>query len=177
MWYAASSAMTSEQGRPRAEALIPWPNRIRDGRYIFDGASPAAALTEPATAERHSRAGALCAVGSGRHSKTDAVSNRVRIHPQPGWPGTLEVTITHRVGEAGLTVTVEANQRRQHRAAVRLRCPPVPDRRRSRPSMRSLLTVPAASYLEVDESGCFRSGFHPSRARRTTCVRAACLDR
>ena len=36
------------------------------------------------------------------------MTNRIRIHPQPGWPGTLEATITHQLGQDGLTVTVEA---------------------------------------------------------------------
>jgi aldose 1-epimerase len=29
--------------------LIPWPNRLRDGRYTFDGVDYQVALTEPAT--------------------------------------------------------------------------------------------------------------------------------
>ena len=57
------------------------------------------------------------------------MTNRVRIHPQPGWPGTLEAMITHRVGADGLTVTVEATNIGAE-AALRLRGTPIPDCRR-----------------------------------------------
>ena len=32
----------------RGQNLIPWPNRIRDGRYSFDGVTQQLALSEPA---------------------------------------------------------------------------------------------------------------------------------
>lgn len=31
----------------RGQLLMPWPNRIRDGRYTFSGSSHQLALTEP----------------------------------------------------------------------------------------------------------------------------------
>ena len=113
----------------RGQKLIPWPNRIRDGRYVFNGVTEQLALTEPARHNASHGLARLCAVGS-RRAADDSVVNRVRIHPQPGWPGTLEATITHRVGEEGLLVTVEATNHRKQRAAVRLRRTPVSDRRR-----------------------------------------------
>src|SRR4029453_3335072 len=91
----------------RGQNLVPWPNRIRDGRYLFNGVSQQLALSEP---PRHNATHGLA-----RHvpwvlidKQPDTVTNRVRIHQQPGWPGTLEAMIPHQVGENGLTVTVEA---------------------------------------------------------------------
>ena len=91
----------------RGQNLIPWPNRIRDGRYTFNGVTQQLALTEPA---RHNASHGLARYVPWVlvERQADTVVNRVRIHPQPGWPGTLEATITHRVGEEGLMVTVEA---------------------------------------------------------------------
>ena len=63
----------------RGQNLIPWPNRIRDGRYTFNGVTYQLALTEPA---RHNASHGLA-----RYvpwvlvdKKTDAVTNRAR-HP------------------------------------------------------------------------------------------------
>src|SRR4029450_5469632 len=91
----------------RGQNLIPWPNRIRDGRYTFNGVTQQLALTEPARPNA-SHGPARYAPWVLVEKQTDTVTNRVRIHPQPGWPGTLEAMITHRLGEDGLTVTVEA---------------------------------------------------------------------
>jgi aldose 1-epimerase len=133
----------------RGQNLIPWPNRIRDGRYTFNGATQQLALTEPA---RHNASHGLA-----RYvpwvlidKKADAVTNRVRVHPQPGWPGTLESTITHQLTQDGLTVTVEASN---------VGTADVPFGYGAHPYLtvgeatvdEVALTVPAASYLEVDD--------------------------
>jgi aldose 1-epimerase len=133
----------------RGQNLIPWPNRIRDGRYSFNGVSQQLALSEPA---RHNASHGLA-----RYvpwvlvdKKVDAVSNRVRIHPQPGWPGALEATITHQVGEAGLTVTVEATNVGSTELPFGYGAHPYLTVGESTVD-EVALTVPAASYLEVDD--------------------------
>ena len=133
----------------RGQNLVPWPNRIRDGRYTFNGVTHQLALTEPA---RHNASHGLA-----RYvpwvvvdKKTDAVTNRARIHPQPGWPGTLETRITHQVGSAGLTVTVEATN---------IGAGELPFGYGAHPYLtvgettvdEVAVTMPAASYLEVDD--------------------------
>jgi aldose 1-epimerase len=133
----------------RGQNLIPWPNRIRDGRYTFNGVTQQLALTEPA---RHNASHGLARYAPWVliEKQTDTVTNRVRIHPQPGWPGTLEAMITHRLGEDGLTVTVEATN---------IGAGEVPFGYGAHPYLtvgepkvdEVALTVPAASYLEVDD--------------------------
>ena len=133
----------------RGQNLIPWPNRIRDGRYVFNGATQQLALTEPA---RHNASHGLA-----RYvpwvlvdKQADAVTNRVRIYPQQGWPGVLEATITHRVSENGLTVTV---------SATNIGAAEVPFGYGAHPYLTVgestvddvAITVPAESYLEVDD--------------------------
>jgi aldose 1-epimerase len=133
----------------RGQNLIPWPNRIRDGRYSFNGVSQQLALSEPA---RHNASHGLA-----RYmpwvlvaKEMDAVSNRVRIHPQPGWPGTLEATITHQVGEAGLMVTVQATNAGSTELPFGYGAHPYLTVGESTVD-EVALTVPARSYLEVDD--------------------------
>jgi aldose 1-epimerase len=133
----------------RGQNLIPWPNRIRDGRYVFNGASQQLALSEP---DRHNAIHGLVShvpwVLIDRQA--DAVTNRVRIYPQNGWPGTLEATITHRIDAQGLTVRVEATN---------LGPEELPFGYGAHPYLtvgewtvdEVALTVPAASYLQVDD--------------------------
>jgi aldose 1-epimerase len=133
----------------RGQNLIPWPNRIRDGRYIFNGATQQLALTEPA---RHNASHGLA-----RYvpwvlidRQADAVTNRVRIYPQQGWPGVLEATIMHRVSEDGLTVTVDATN--IGAAEVPFGYGAHPYLTVGESSVDDLaITVPAESYLEVDD--------------------------
>jgi aldose 1-epimerase len=133
----------------RGQNLVPWPNRIRDGRYIFNGVTHQLALTEPA---RHNASHGLA-----RYvpwvlvdKKTDVVTNQARIHPQPGWPGTLETRITHRVGVDGLTVTVEATNVGDSELPFGYGAHPYLTVGESTVD-EVALTMPVASYLEVDD--------------------------
>jgi aldose 1-epimerase len=133
----------------RGQNLLPWPNRIRDGRYIFNGAAQQLALTEPA---RHNAIHGLA-----RYvpwvlidKQPDAVSNRIRVYPQPGWPGVLEAIITHRVRDDGLTVTVQATNLSAVELPFGYGAHPYLTVGESRVDEVSV-TVPAASYLEVDD--------------------------
>src|SRR4029453_5073099 len=133
----------------RGQNLIPWPNRIRDGRYTFNGVTHQLALSEPAR-QNASHGLARYVPWILVDKKPDAVTNRVRIHPQPGWPGTLEAMITHQVGADGLTVTVEATN-------IGAEEPPFgygahPYLTVGEATVDEVaVTVPAASYLEVDD--------------------------
>jgi aldose 1-epimerase len=133
----------------RGQNLIPWPNRIRDGRYTFNGVTQQLPLSEPA---RHNASHGLARYMPWIvvEKKTDAVTNRVRIHPQPGWPGTLEAMITHRIGEDGLTVTVEATNIGGGEVPFGYGAHPYLTVGESTVD-EVAVTAPAASYLEVDD--------------------------
>lgn len=133
----------------RGQHLIPWPNRIRDGRYVFNGVTQQLGLTEPA---RNNASHGLV-----RYvpwvlvdKKVDSVTSRVRIHPQPGWPGTLEAMITHQVSADGLTVTVEATNIGADELPFGYGAHPYLTVGESTVDDVSL-TVPAGAYLEVDD--------------------------
>jgi aldose 1-epimerase len=89
------------------QVLAPWPNRIRDGRYVFEGASHQLALTEPS---RHNALHGL--VNWSRWRLVDAAADTITVEyevpAQPGYPWPLLVRGTWTVGPDGLRATHEA---------------------------------------------------------------------
>jgi aldose 1-epimerase len=87
--------------------LIPWPNRLEDGRYRFDGRAYQLALSEP---ERRNAIHGLLrwrpwqVVSHG----ADRVTMGTCLFPTPGYPFSLKVQIEYRLGANGLTVTMRA---------------------------------------------------------------------
>ncbi len=91
----------------RGQCLVPWPNRIRDGRYEFAGSSQQLPLTEP---ERRNAIHGLTRWAN--WTVTEQAADRALmehlLHPQPGYPHTLHLTIDYRLDAGGLTVTTTA---------------------------------------------------------------------
>jgi aldose 1-epimerase len=91
----------------RGQVLIPWPNRLEDGAYEFGGEGHQLPLTEPTTGNAiHGlvRWVAWAVVEQGE----DRVVLGHALHPQPGYPFSLELAIEYLVTEAGLRVTSTA---------------------------------------------------------------------
>src|SRR5215207_3109340 len=87
--------------------LVPWPNRLADGRYSFDGQEHQLALTEP---QRHNAIHGLLLWRPWRvvDRGTKRLVMGARLHPLPGYPFTLEVRIAYELNEDGLSVTTSA---------------------------------------------------------------------
>jgi aldose 1-epimerase len=89
--------------------LFPWPNRITDGQYTFDGVDQQLALTEPA---RHNAIHGLTRwanwdrLDEGPGNGPSAVVGH-RLHGQPGYPHQLDLTVEYRITDR-LTVTARA---------------------------------------------------------------------
>jgi len=87
--------------------LIPWPNRLADGRYEFDGNGCQLSLSEPA------RGNAIHGLMRWRswqaleHGEASVVMG-ARLHPQPGYPFALDLRMVYALGEEGLAVACEA---------------------------------------------------------------------
>jgi aldose 1-epimerase len=81
--------------------LVPWPNRIRDGRYTFGGTTHRLPLSEP---DRNNALHGLVAWVRWRATEVsaDAVTMAYDLVPQPGYPWALALTATYRVGADGL---------------------------------------------------------------------------
>jgi len=91
----------------RGQLLLPWPNRIRDGRYRFAGEELQLALTDPA---RHNASHGLVRWVNWRvvAHKADRVVVELVLHPQPGYPFTLGLSVEYRLGDGGLAVATTA---------------------------------------------------------------------
>jgi len=133
----------------RGQNLLPWPNRIRDGRYPFNGADQQLPLSEPA---RHNASHGLVRYAPWVvvELTDEHVTSQIRIFNQPGWPGVLEARITHQLGPDGLEVIVSATNRGST---------PLPFGYAAHPYLtvgeqsvdEVSLTVPARTYVEVDD--------------------------
>jgi aldose 1-epimerase len=94
-------------GAGRGQPLLPWPNRLRDGRYRFAGRDLQLALTEPARNNAiHGLvrwANWFVAERSDRHAVMEHL-----LHPHPGYPFTLRLSLRYALAPDGLTVTIGA---------------------------------------------------------------------
>lgn len=91
----------------RGALLAPWPNRVVDGRYTFDGQDQQLPLTEPDRG--HALHGLLAwtdwQVAS---ADEDTAALVTELAPSAGYPHRLAVSCTYRLSDAGLTTTVTA---------------------------------------------------------------------
>lgn len=87
--------------------LIPWPNRLADGQYRFDGENYQVALTEP---DKHNAIHGFLRWRAWQVLRTSAsgATMGIRLHPMQGYPFLLDVEVDYALGVGGLTVTTTA---------------------------------------------------------------------
>jgi aldose 1-epimerase len=131
--------------------LAPWPNRIRNGRYEFAGHAHQLALTEP---ERGNAIHGLVRWQSWnvrRHGPAD-VELFTTIHPQPGYPFSVALSVRWLLDAEGLRATHTAVNTGADACPFGLATHPyigVP----GEPVDALSLALPAAHVLETDASG------------------------
>lgn len=104
--YPLGSTCDGAHGTP----LLPWPNRIGDGRYRFDGEDHQLTLTEPAAGNAiHGlvRWQSWRARDRGPHG----VLMTTRVAPQTGYPFDLDLAVEYRLTDDGLEVATTATNR------------------------------------------------------------------
>lgn len=148
----------------RGQVLIPWPNRLRDGQYTWDRTRHQLPLSEPA---KHNAIHGLVRWANwttGRQTTSDVQLRHV-LHPQPGYPFTVELAVSYRLDETGLAVTT---------TATNLGSSPAPLAGGQHPYLAAPdlvddceLQLDAATYLPTDDRG-LPIGRDPSRAASTT---------
>jgi len=91
----------------RGQILIPWPNRIQDGSYEFDGQHHQLPLTEPTLGNAIHGLSRWEAWRAVEHEPSRVVMEHT-IHPQPGYPFTLTLRVGYSLAEDGLSVSTTA---------------------------------------------------------------------
>lgn len=91
----------------RGQVLVPWPNRLDGGRYEFGGAELQLPLSEP---QRGNASHGLVRWEAWQvlESRSDRAVVGHIVHPRPGYPFRLAVTVEYRMSAAGLAVTTTA---------------------------------------------------------------------
>ncbi|RNI25109.1 aldose 1-epimerase family protein [Flexivirga caeni] len=133
----------------RGQVLMPWPNRIGDGKYTFDGKAQQLPLTEPA---RHNASHGLVRWEQwSLAERTDStVTVQFRLMPSPGWGGILDLSVRYELGDEGLTVTPSATN--VGAVAVPFGFGAHPYLTTGESSVDELtLSLPADNWLTVDE--------------------------
>lgn len=143
----------------RGQLLVPWPNRIRDGRYDFGGTTHQLALTEPKRGNASHGLVRWVSWSLVRHDPA-VVELRYFLPAQTGYPWALELSTTWELGAEGLTVTQAATNRSDSAAPYASGAHPYllagPG-----PCDRWELELPAATYLTVDEERLLPTGRAP----------------
>lgn len=101
--YAINRMADGARGQP----LLPWPNRLRDGCYSFGEQTLQLPVDE---VERNNAIHGLTRWLNWtiRDYAADRTRLELVIHPRPGYPFTLGLSIDYRLSEAGLTVRTTA---------------------------------------------------------------------
>jgi aldose 1-epimerase len=101
--YSADEMSSSGRG----QVLIPWPNRLQDGSYEFDGRGYQLPLNE---LEHHNAIHGLvrwAAWTAAEREPHRAVMEHL-LHPQPGYPFSLRISIEYALSDHGLQVRTTA---------------------------------------------------------------------
>lgn len=134
----------------RGWVLQPWPNRVGDGRYDFDGATHQLPLTEPENSN------ALHGLAGWNHWEVhhpDAARAVLRheLVPRDGYPFALDLTVDYHLRDDGLHVAVAATNVGDGPAPYGAGHHPYLTL--GRPADELELTVPAATWCPMDERG------------------------
>jgi aldose 1-epimerase len=94
----------------RGQVLIPWPNRIEDGSYTFDGERHQLAIDD--IEERDAIHGLVrWASWTVAEREPHRVVMEHMLHPRPGYPFSLLLAIEYQLSEDGLRVQTTATNR------------------------------------------------------------------
>ena len=146
--YAADEPIRSGRG----QVLIPWPNRLEDGSYEFDGQAPPAPAHGAGAGERDPRPRAGRAL-DGRRARAASCGHGAR--PRAAAGVSVHGLAGHRIRALGERPerADDRDEQRSRRVPVRKRPASVPDSW-GRPSVDSLvLSAPGVTVLIEDERG------------------------
>jgi aldose 1-epimerase len=103
----ASFASGTRDGAFAGKPLMPWPNRLRDGRYAFEGTEHRVELSEPKT---RTALHGLTLSSRWRASRTSAhgITLAHQLREREGYPFALDLAVGYELDAAGVVVTLRA---------------------------------------------------------------------
>lgn len=129
--------------------LVPWPNRIRDGKWSYQGKTLQLALSEPAKGNASHGLLRFAPYRPVLQSAT-SVTLEATVFPQTGYPFLLDTRVTYALTEDGLTVTHVLRNDGTTDAPVALGTHPY-FRIGDVPSDELVLRVAADTHIDVDD--------------------------
>jgi len=135
----------------RGQVLIPWPNRLQDGRYTFVGRDHQLALTEP---ERGNAIHGLVrwVAWTVSESAPDRIVMEHLLRQQPGYASSLAIRIEYRLSDEGLHVRTTATNVGADGCPFGAGAHPYLSATTT-PVDDTILRVPARAVLRADERG------------------------
>ena len=91
----------------RGQVLIPWPNRLEDGSYEFDGRAHQTPVDDPDENDAIHGLVRWATWTVGRRLPHAVVMEHL-LHPRPGYPFSVALTIEYALSAEGLSVTTTA---------------------------------------------------------------------
>jgi aldose 1-epimerase len=145
--YEADEIATSGRG----QLLIPWPNRIEDGSYEFEGVRQQLPLDEP---ERQNAIHGLVRWSAWRIAEREPGRAALEhlLHPRPGYLFSLALRVEYTLSDEGLTVLTEATNLGSETAPYGSGAHPYLAIGGGRVD-GAMLRVPARTALEANERG------------------------
>ena len=135
----------------RGHSLIPWPNRIKAGKYSWDGTEYQLDLTEPAFNGAIHGLTRWASWQLLEHDGTHASFGHVQ-YACPGWPWVLECRIDYNLDVTGLSVRTTATNLSESRCPYGTGAHPYLSV--GTPSINTAQArVPGSLYLPVDDVG------------------------
>jgi aldose 1-epimerase len=111
----ASFAPGTRDGAFAGKPLMPWPNRLRDGRYAFEGGEHRVELSEP---ENGTALHGLTLSSRWRASRTSphAITLTHQLRDRQGYPFALDLAVGYELDHGGVVVTLRATNAGARRA-------------------------------------------------------------
>ncbi len=133
----------------RGQVMMPWPNRIEDGRYTFADQDYELPLTERKFG--HASHGLVRWLSWPVHEHTpEAIELGYRLMSQPGYPWTLDLSVRYTLSDRGLSVQVSARNLAEQAAPYAVGAHPYLLLADTAVDQWTL-TLPASTALETDD--------------------------
>jgi len=130
--------------------LVPWPNRIREGRWMLDGKPQQLDLTDPGYKQATHGLLRNTAYRVATHDD-HAITLEASVYPQHGYPFILDTSVRYELIDDGLDVTHVVTNHSEAAAPVAIGAHPY-FRIGEVTTADLMLTVPASTRFELDDS-------------------------